>query len=170
MQDLRSKIYNNEILLNNSHISIVDIFYAVKEEIFSPDIIKQYIFQTIKINSPDYMYDIFNSNSTDEAFFLLETELHNEKKINKNELQHSMRLIRFFVLKNILSKKRNTILEEIALLYEDMGYPEDMENFIYYMPNTECYDSGKHTKEENANRLLLLAENFLYNEKKILNC
>ena len=151
MQDLRSKIYNNEILLNNSNISIVDIFYAVKEKIFSSDIIKQYIFQTIKINSPDYMYDIFNSNSDDEAFFLLEREMHNEKKINKNGLQHSMRLIRFFILKNILSKKRNTLLEEIAILYEDMGYPEDMENFIYYMPNTECYDPEKHTKEENEN-------------------
>lgn len=153
--------------MNNDDISWTDIYYAVESGLFSADIIKKYAFRVIDGDSSDDDFAIFFSENPSDSLRLLEQKIHTLK--SEENRRRSMRVIRFFVLKNILEAKRESWLEEIATVYEDTGCPEDMDGIIYYMPADKEYDPEKHTKKQNEERLFGLAERFLDTEKKILN-
>jgi hypothetical protein len=79
------------------------------------------------------------------------------------------RKLRFYVLtylKQHISDERE-LLDKIALVYDDFGFPKDMEDFIYYMP-AKNINSLEHSKEEPLGRLVRLFKEFLINEKKFL--
>ncbi|MFM6081578.1 MAG: DUF2247 family protein, partial [Dolichospermum sp.] len=44
-------------------------------------------------------------------------------------------------------------LSEIEEVYADFNYPQEMEQFIRYMPAQNGYDPSKYTQEENEKRL-----------------
>jgi hypothetical protein len=60
------------------------------------------------------------------------------------------------------------LLDKIAQVYDDFGFPKDMEDFIYYMPAKD-FNPLEHSKEECMNRLVRLFEDFLSNEKIFLS-
>ncbi|MGG5735664.1 MULTISPECIES: DUF2247 family protein [Bacillus cereus group] len=62
----------------------------------------------------------------------------------------------------------DTLLENVANLYSDFNYPEDMKGFIYYLEPDEGYDSSKYTKNENIRRLIDKLDSFLQSEQKAL--
>ncbi|XKK19886.1 DUF2247 family protein [Bacillus sp. A17A.1] len=62
----------------------------------------------------------------------------------------------------------NTLLENVANLYSDFNYPEDMEGFIYYLEPDDGYDPSKYTKSENIRRLINKLDSFLQSEQKVL--
>jgi hypothetical protein len=45
-------------------------------------------------------------------------------------------------------------LEAVEELYSDFDYPEDVAQFVRYMPVTDGYDPSAHSNEENHSRLL----------------
>ncbi len=45
-------------------------------------------------------------------------------------------------------------LEAVEVLYSDFDYPEDVAQFVRYMPVTDGYDPSAHSTEENHSRLL----------------
>lgn len=49
----------------------------------------------------------------------------------------------------------------LSELYANLNYPEDMEEFIFYMPIKDNYDPSQHTKDENMTRLLEKLQIFL---------
>lgn len=44
-------------------------------------------------------------------------------------------------------------LAKVELIYEDYGFPTEMECFVRYMPASGDYDSGAHSVQENTDRL-----------------
>lgn len=79
---------------------------------------------------------------------------------------------RYCILIFIKDKYQNDLEEllvKVAEAYADMGYPEDMEIFIYYQPSKDGYNSSLYSHEENVNRLVDLFNDFLKKEKLYLD-
>ena len=62
----------------------------------------------------------------------------------------------------------DALLENVANLYSDFNYPEDMEGFIYYLEPDDGYDPSKYTKSENIRRLINKLDSFLQGEQNAL--
>lgn len=77
--------------------------------------------------------------------------------------ERKLRLCLLLELTQQIPNKRE-LLEKIAEIYADFNYPEDMEEFIYYMP-AKNYDPSEYSLQENENRLINLFYNFLEEEK-----
>jgi hypothetical protein len=58
-------------------------------------------------------------------------------------------------------------LGEVETIYENFGYPEEIESFVRYMPVSNDYDPTKHTQEENEKRLYFNWKQYLDNKKNI---
>lgn len=52
-------------------------------------------------------------------------------------------------------------LEAVEEIYSDFDYPEDVSQFVRYMPVTDGYDPNAHSAEENSSRLLSKWRNYL---------
>jgi hypothetical protein len=94
-----------------------------------------------------------------------------DAKIERDSIKWELekRKLRFCILtylKQHLSDKRE-LLDKIAQVYDDFSFPEDMEDFIYYMP-AKKFNPLEHSEEECMERLVRLFEDFLINEKKFL--
>lgn len=60
-------------------------------------------------------------------------------------------------------------LAKVEEVYADFNYPQEMEQFIRYMPETDSsYDPSKHTLEENYQRLYQKWREYLIQAKKEL--
>lgn len=59
-------------------------------------------------------------------------------------------------------------LGEVEEIYSDFDYPEEMENFVRYMPASNGYDQTRHTLEENNRRLFESWERYLSNAEHTL--
>lgn len=169
MQNIADEIYNAKILSNNKSVSWADVYYAVKENLFPADIVKDFAFHTVETNSSNDVYEILVSENPAEAFDVLETQMRRQQQITEKQRERSLRLIRLLVLKNLLKEDKNTLFEKAAIVYEDMGCPEDMDSFVYYMPSNDGYKPEKHTEKENKDRMLTFMKKFLDNEENALN-
>jgi hypothetical protein len=94
-----------------------------------------------------------------------------DKKIDCDSFEWELekRKLRFCILiylKQHVSDE-SELLDKIALVYDDFGFPKDMENFIYYMPSKD-FNPLEHSKEECMERLVKLFDDFLSNEKRYL--
>lgn len=58
-------------------------------------------------------------------------------------------------------------LGEVETIYENFGYPEEIESFVRYMPVSGDYDPSKHTSEENRKRLYSNWKQYLITQKSI---
>lgn len=70
-------------------------------------------------------------------------------------------------LKKKHQKDFEELLNQIAEVYADFNYPEDMDSFINYLPSKDNLQS-KYSKEENITRLINLFNEFLNKEHKYL--
>lgn len=62
----------------------------------------------------------------------------------------------------------DALLENIANLYSDFNYPDDMKGFIYYLEPDDGHDPSKYSKSENIKRLINKLDSFLQSEQKAL--
>lgn len=94
-------------------------------------------------------YDILNLIKDNTGFTLTE---------NTKEWRDEYRKIRLSKILHIqdTSASQNQLLERLALLYADTGYPKDMESFVYYMP-----PSNHRSLIENYNSFLESEENYI---------
>ncbi|WFE14107.1 DUF2247 family protein [Bacillus atrophaeus] len=78
---------------------------------------------------------------------------------------------RFGVLvyfKKMYQEDFEELLNQIAEVYADFNYPEDMDSFINYLPPKDNFNQSKYSKEENVARLINLFNEFLNKEHKYL--
>ena len=61
------------------------------------------------------------------------------------------------------------LLENVAQVYSDFDYPEEMESFIYYMEPKDDYDPTAHNKDGNIDRLISNLDEFLDVEERYIN-
>ncbi|WMD22483.1 DUF2247 family protein [Achromobacter seleniivolatilans] len=61
----------------------------------------------------------------------------------------------FIALKWLFENKDDIAdpLEIVELIYEDFDFPEEVENFVRYMPPQDGYRPGEHSAKENMERL-----------------
>ncbi|WP_163583478.1 DUF2247 family protein [Gracilibacillus saliphilus] len=64
--------------------------------------------------------------------------------------------------------KHEELLNKIAEVYADFQYPEDMDNFIHYLPPKEGVNPTNYSQQENEIRLINLFINFLDTEHQYL--
>jgi hypothetical protein len=91
------------------------------------------------------------------------------QRVNEDSVQWKTeeRKWRYCILKKLRTDIQNheQLLEKVAEVYSDMGYPNDMESFIYYMPPNDGYDPTKYTRDQNHQRLIQMFDVFLEKEK-----
>ncbi|WP_339191771.1 DUF2247 family protein [Bacillus sp. FSL K6-1003] len=90
--------------------------------------------------------------------------------LDADALQVEKRKWRFGMLvflKKKHQKDSEELLNQIAEVYADFNYPEDMDSFINYLPSKDNLQS-KYSKEENIARLINLFNEFLNKEHKYL--
>lgn len=143
-------------LFDNSQISD----YAVEYLVEHPQETSQFIVELACCNNTMFVDDILDkvANVVDGRIDLDSVEWELER-----------RKLRFCVLTYLKQHvfEEGELLGKIALVYDDFGFPKDMEHFIYYMPS-ENFKPLEYSKEECMKRLVSLFEEFLINEKKFL--
>ncbi len=55
----------------------------------------------------------------------------------------------------------NNFFDNIAEVYADFDYPEEISQFVGYMPPNDGYDPSSHTLEENQKRMLQKCKEYL---------
>lgn len=84
--------------------------------------------------------------------------------------EYEVRKWRYNILKKLLDKKYSNedLLQKIEEVYADFYYPDDMRNFIYYIPSG-TFDPTKFSVEECRNRLVDIFYEFLKKEHRFLS-
>ncbi|MEW5292005.1 DUF2247 family protein [Erwinia papayae] len=75
-----------------------------------------------------------------------------------------------FISLSWLWEKRHNFkepLDEIENIYADFGYPDEIENFVKYMPPSNGYDPSVHTYAENIDNLINNWKSYLEKESYI---
>ena len=120
-----------------------------------PNVINEYISEVI-IGIKDYEMDSYLKN----IILSLDDDIPEK---NKQSWNLEWRKWRYCILNAMFHKinDKDKLLNSVAGLYADFGYPKDMEGFINYMPAKEPLI----TPQEGQQRLLKNVEEFLLNEK-----
>ena len=81
-----------------------------------------------------------------------------------------LRKLRYCMLKFPMDTIINNeeLLEKVSEIYADVGYPVEMEEFIPYMPPKAGYEPSKYSIEENNLHMIMLLDEFLKEEKKVI--
>lgn len=147
------KKYN---LIDNSQVSD----YAVEYLADHPQETNQYIVELVCCDKTTFIDDILDKVADDF-----------DGKINLDSFEWELekRKLRFCILTYLKQHVTDEceLLDKIALVHDDFGFPKDMEDFIYYMPSKN-FNPSEHSKEECMKRLVRLFEDFLSNEMKFL--
>lgn len=160
---------------NNITISWLSIFVGYRLKIINKDDIS--LFAEIYLSEHEncnYLISelILDNSESDEILKkIIKKELNRIPAENEDKWIFEKRKWRFGLLVKVKSEKPKIIdlLHHIADIYVKFGYPDDMENLIYYLPPTDGYDPSKHTQNENYERLIRLFDNFLKKEREILS-
>lgn len=69
----------------------------------------------------------------------------------------------YLVLARVYEKRADLSnpLGRVEDIYSDFGYPQEVAQFVRYMPVTDSYTPGKHSKEENERRLFIKWKEYL---------
>ena len=111
---------------------------------------------------------LWEKTNNDEVITLI-TKLLDEIHYSYNQ-QDEIRKWRYCLLKEMVRTTEDKILllENVAQVYSDFDYPEEMESFIYYMEPKDDYDPTVHNKDENIDRLISNLVEFLGSEESYI--
>lgn len=159
---------------NNINISWISIFVGYILKIINKDDVS--LFAEIYLSEHencDYLISelILNNDECNEILKKIIKKSFNRIPNENEEIWNfEKQKWRFGLLVKLRSENLNIVdlLYRIADIYVQFGYPNDMENIIYYLPPTDGYDPIKHTKNENYERLIRLFNDFLKREQLIL--
>jgi hypothetical protein len=87
--------------------------------------------------------------------------------IGWNDELRKLRYCLLRVIRNTINNNKE-ILSKASEVYADVGYPVEMEEFIPYMPPKGGYDPTKYSIDENNQRMIMLLDKFLEEEKNVL--
>lgn len=85
-----------------------------------------------------------------------------------NSWELELEKLRYTILNYLRNtiKDDNELLRKIEEVYSDFNYPQDMEEFISYMPVKNDYNLSANSIEDNNKRMISNLDNFLAVEKK----
>lgn len=155
----------------NINLSWEDVVWAVEHQIFSW--IDAYEFAQCRLND------------VNSVTFAIEANI---AQLTKNNASEIMDLARSAIINSAfdesLLKRRwlylllrwlyenrasiEDIFEKVAYLYAEFDYEQSMEDFVYYLPSKDNWNSNAHTITENENWMLSKWKCFLENEQLLI--
>ena len=141
------------------------VYYGIDSSIFSIDIAQEFAYRKLERDeqlSEEEMELTWNSQNRLDVLELirkiLDDQGNTEETIEAAKDKIRVAIIIYLRLTEMDSAK---LFEQIDMIYEDFGYPEDMEKFISYMPISDEAISLCHTIEDNRNYLLSKLDAFI---------
>jgi len=151
---------------NNVNITWSDVYYGVENNLLELVCVSEYAIRCIEKADDDCQEIMDLAWQNENKLDLLENMAKIIKKENKPDDYQSIIKWQYCIVK----KLRNSQLEFEDLsdcldeVYADFDYPEDMEEFVSYMPIKDDYNPSTHTREENIERRLRKVDEFLERE------
>lgn len=151
---------------NNIHLDWFILYFCIENDLLNPNTVDEYLTQ--KINSGYIL-------SENESNILLLDDLSKEKVLNaikkipdlsKNfdeNILIAKEKTKFAIISYLRKYENNLsiLFEKIDNLYADLDYPEDMENFVSYMPINENISKNFQTHKDFELNILKNIDTFL---------
>ncbi len=117
-----------------------------------------------KTNDDQIIELAWDRDSSAEAETILENMINHSGIVCNGQLEKRKWI--FCLLNHLRESEMNDeiLLEKAADLYVVMDYPEEMEEFIYYLPPKDGYDPSVYSKKQNHKRLIDKMADFLTQE------
>lgn len=144
-----------------------DIYYGVKYNYLDKNSVSEFALSYIEQNVElEEVWELAWKNN--EKDYIL-NKIENIIGTNFNE-QASETRWKYCIVKDIIEKYKDfdILAEKLDEVYADFNYPEDMEDFVSYMPVKDMYDVDKHTIRDNQERIIKKAKEFLEDKRKVL--
>jgi len=141
----------------NINIEWMDLFYGIKYGLLFPSVASQYadVLSVRRKLSDDEISFFLDSHGTKAVLDILEKILgQNLDSLEKAKSATLKICIALLVRFRKDESDPEALFEKISILYSTLDYPEEMEEIVPYMPETDGYDPSQHTKEENTKRLI----------------
>lgn len=134
------------------------VYWGIKNKILSVDTAQDYACRKIEEGEIGSEEELELSWKVDDLIDVLETiekipGFQNDMEENMEKAKEKIRTA-IIVFYRKTEKDVAKLFEQIEMVYANFDYPQDMENFISYMPMDDEYVSEKHSLEENRNHLL----------------
>ena len=148
------------------------VYYGINNNILDIDIAQEFSCRKLENEeqlSAEELELGWNSNNRLNVLELIEKILGNQGNVDEN-LEKAKEKIRIAIIIYLreTEKDKAKLLEQIDMVYADFNYPEDMDNFISYMPICSDFSSTSHTIEENRDYLVSRLDDFIDVQKKQL--
>lgn len=148
-----------------------DIYFGLKNKFLELESVREYAVRCLE-SSNEYSEEITElALINDDILNVMEII---EKIIGKeHNTQNELTSIKwqYCIIKSLLNERLDfeELSSKLDVIYADFHYPEDMEEFISYMPIKDNYNPTEHTKEENEKRILRKVYDFLEKKMNELN-
>jgi len=151
---------------NNVNITWSDIYYGIKNNLLELMCVSEYAIKYIEKTGDDCQKIIDLAWQNDDKSDLLKDMAQIIKKENESDDCQSIIKWQYCIVKEL--RDRQMKIEDLSdcldEAYANFEYPEEMEEFISYMPIKDGYNPSIHTKEENIERILKKVDEFLTNK------
>ncbi|MCT6942577.1 MAG: DUF2247 family protein [Metasolibacillus sp.] len=143
----------NDLKTKNIKYDWKTIYVGVQENYFSRDIISEYAVELMEIgDESEFVSELawgVSSEDLNKVMLEIKTNYFPHLDDDSTILVEENRKLRFVCLSEIKKryKEDNELLNKIAEFYGNHNYPEDMVNFVNYMPQEVLT-----TKEDMVNR------------------
>lgn len=143
----------NDLKTKNIKYDWKTIYVGVQENYFSRDIISEYAVELMEIgDESEFVSELawgVSSEDLNKVMLEIKTNYFPHLDDDSTILVEENRKLRFVCLSKIKKryKEGNELLNKIAEFYGNHNYPEDMVNFVNYMPQEDLT-----TKEDMVNR------------------
>ena len=148
-----------------------DIYFGVRNKFLDLESVREYAIRCLESNN-DYSEEITElAWPNDDILNVIEIiEKILDKEHDKQSKVTSIKW-QYCIIKSLLNERLSfeELSSKLDVIYADFNYPEDMEEFISYMPIKDDYNPTEHTKEENEKRILKKVYIFLDRKKDELN-
>jgi hypothetical protein len=166
------KIYlPTEFLLNKIPLSWDEILYGIENSFIGAKTAVDFAIDRISKKDSTNQKELELAGLLKDEFYkisdLVTGLAENEERRNENEIKMKwLFLILSWVYVN--REQYEDPLGIVEKLYADFDYPEEISEFVRYMPVQGDYNPGDHSQEENENRIYNLWHDYLnkYEMKK----
>ncbi len=147
-----------------------DIYFGIVNDFLELESVREYAIRYLEANA-DYteeMMELLWSNDDRSSTIQIMKQIIDKE----DDIQSSVASVKwqYSIIKSLLYQRLS--FEELSSkldgIYADFNYPQDMEEFVSYMPTKDDYNPTEHTKGENEKRILKKVDSFLQRKKKEL--
>lgn len=134
------------------------VYWGIKNKILNVDIAQDYVCRKMEqddVVSEEELELAWKSDDLVEILENIEQIPLFQNNLDENLIEAKNKIRVAIII--FLRKTENDIaklIEKTDMVYADFDYPQDMENFISYMPIADEYISAKHSWEDNRKYLL----------------